>query len=75
MSAMARERVVLARKGENSMVKVRWTDDAPQALNEVEEAEELGAVWEGPELVIYDLPGFKDLYEYYENNQWLPDND
>jgi len=75
MSTMAGERAVLARKGENSMVKVRWTDDAPQALNDVEEAEELGAKWEGNELVIYDLPGFEELFDYYENNQWLPDND
>ena len=72
---MAGERVVLARKGETSMVKVFWTDDAPESLNDVEEAEELGAKWEGTELVVYDLAGFKDLYDYYENNQWLPDND
>jgi hypothetical protein len=72
---MAGERVVLGRRGETSMVKVRWTDDAPESLNDVEEAEELGAKWEGNELVVYDLPGFKDLFDYYENNQWLPDND
>lgn len=75
MSDMAGERVVLGRRGETSMVKIRWTDDAPQALNDVEEAEELGAKWEGSELVVYDLPGFKDLFEYYENDTWLPDND
>ncbi len=72
---MVGKRVVLGRKGETSMVKVRWTDDAPQELNDVAEAEELGAVWEGTELVVYDLPGFTQLFEYYENNQWLPDND
>jgi len=75
MSAMGRERVVLGRRGETSMVKVRWTDDAPQALNDIGEAEELGAVWEGSELVTYDLPGFAQLFEYYTNNEWLPDND
>ncbi len=57
------------------MVKVRWTDAAPQALYEVSDAEELGAVWEGDELVIYDLPGFCDLFEYYAGNTYLPDND
>ncbi|MEA2715909.1 MAG: hypothetical protein QOI99_226 [Actinomycetota bacterium] len=72
---MAGQRVVLARKGDTSMVKVRWTDDAPTALNDVEEAEELGAKWEGPELVVYDLHGFSELFEYYSNNEWLPDND
>lgn len=72
---MPGQRVVLGRKGESSMVKIRWTDDAPEVLNDVEEAEELGAVWEGKELVVYDLPAFIDLYDYYENNTWLPDND
>ena len=72
---MAGERVVLGRRGETSMVKIRWTDDAPEELNDIEEAEELGAKWEGPELVVYDLAGFKDLYEYYTKNEWLPDND
>lgn len=57
------------------MVKIRWTDDAPQALNDISEAEELGAKWEGSELVVYDLPGFVELFSYYENNVWLPDND
>ena len=42
---------------------------------EVADAEELGAVWEDNELVTYDLPGFNDLFEYYANNEWLPDND
>jgi hypothetical protein len=56
-------------------VKVRWTEVAPQALYEVEDAEELGAVWEGNELVVYDLEAFCDLFEYYSNNTWLPDND
>ena len=67
--------MVLGRKGATSMVKIRWTDEAPQELNDIEEAEELGAVWEGPELVVYDLPGFIDLYAYYTKNEWLPDND
>lgn len=72
---MAGERVVLARKGTSSMVRAYWTDVAPSALADVEEAEELGAKWEGDELVTYDLPGFLELYEYYESNQYLPDND
>jgi predicted alpha/beta-fold hydrolase len=69
------ERVVLGRRGDSSMVKIRWSDAAPQALNEISEAEELGAVWEGNELVTYDLVGFCDLFEYYTDNTWLPDND
>ncbi len=69
------DRVVLGRKGATSMVKVHWTDAAPEALYEVEDAEELGAVWEGDELVVYDIDGFKDLFAYYESNSYLPDND
>jgi len=69
------DRVVLGRRGETSMVKVRWTEAAPQALYEVEDAEELGAVWEGNELVVYDIEGFCDLFEYYSSNTYLPDND
>ncbi len=72
---MAQERVVLAHKGSSSMVPVHWTEAAPASLYEVEAAEELGAKWEGDELVTYDLPGFTELFEYYENNEYLPDND
>ncbi|MEA2826952.1 MAG: hypothetical protein QOG43_1391 [Actinomycetota bacterium] len=69
------ERVVLGHKGDSSMVKIRWTDAAPQALYEISDAEELGAVWEGNELVTYDLAAFCDLFEYYADNTYLPDND
>lgn len=72
---MAQERVVLAHKGSSSMVPVYWTDAAPATLNEVEAAEELGAKWEGDELVTYDLPGFTELFEYYEGDEYMPDND
>lgn len=57
------------------MVKAHWTEVAPGSLNDVEEAEELGAKWEGDELVTYDIDGFKGLYEYYEGNDFLVDND
>ena len=69
------ERVVLGRKGDTSFVKVRWTDAAPEGLYRVEEAEELGARWEGDELVIYDLEEFERLFEFYRDNEYLPDND
>ncbi|HEX7275943.1 MAG TPA: hypothetical protein VF244_01080 [Acidimicrobiales bacterium] len=69
------DRVVLGRRGSSSMVKVHWTEAAPQALYEVGDAEELGAVWEGDELVTYDHEGFCELFAYYESNTYLPDND
>ena len=72
---MAGNRVVLARKSQSSMVKVQWTSDSPAALNDVHVAEGLGARWEGEELVTDDFPGFLESFEYYEKNDWLPDND
>jgi hypothetical protein len=38
-------------------------------------AEELGAKWEGDELVTYDYPSLTGLLEYYEKGEYLPDND
>jgi hypothetical protein len=57
------------------MVKFKWSGNEPSNLSELEWAEELGAKWEGDELVIYDYPGFVGLLEFYEKNEYLPDND
>lgn len=67
-------RVVLARR-ENSMIRYRWTGKEPVEMSEVEEALELGAKWEGDELVTYDLPGMTELFGYYRSGEYLPDND
>ncbi|MGI9080450.1 MAG: hypothetical protein ACR2GF_06500 [Acidimicrobiales bacterium] len=72
---MARERVVLGHKGDSSMVRIRWTDECPDDLNDVETAEGLGAKWEGDELVTYDLPGFTQLLEYDAKDEYQIDND
>jgi hypothetical protein len=70
------ERVVLARRDKfNPMVPFHWSADAPPGLDDLEWAEELGAKWEGDELVTYDYPTFSDLLEYYEQDQYMPDND
>jgi hypothetical protein len=70
------ERVVLGRRDKfSTMVPFHWSQEAPPGLNEVEWAEELGAKWEGDELVTYDYPTFIDLLKYYEKNEYLPDND
>lgn len=66
---------MLGRKGTSSMVKIRWTEAAPEALNDADDAEELGAVWEGEELVTYDIESFRDLFTYYEDNEYQSDND
>ena len=70
------ERVVLGRRTSfNPMVPFHWSAEAPPGLDDLEWAEELGARWEGDELVTYDYPTFIDLLEYYENDQYMPDND
>ena len=69
------ERVVLGSKGSSSMVKIRWTDKAPGALNDVDDAQEMGAKWEGDELVTYDYDGFLEQFSYYESNDYMIDND
>jgi hypothetical protein len=70
------ERVVLGRRDRmSSMVPFRWSGREPQSLTNVDDAVELGATWEGDELVIYDYPGFTGLMEYYEKGEYLSDND
>ena len=68
------ERVVLARR-KDSMARHEWTGAEPSGMYDLSEAEELGARWEGDELVTYDLPGFVGLFEYYKNDDYLIDND
>ena len=69
------ERVVLGRRGGSSMVKIRWTDKAPDSLNDIEDAQEMGATWEGDELVTYDMEGFLEQVAFYESNDYMIDND
>jgi hypothetical protein len=69
------ERVVLGRKGGSSMVKVRWTDKVPESMNDAGDAQEMGAVWEGDELVTYDFEGFMEQVAFYESNDYMIDND
>ncbi len=67
--------MVLGRKADSSMVSIRWTEDCPEDLNDVETAEGLGAQWEGEELVVYDLPGFTQLLAYDTGDEYQIDND
>ncbi|MDQ1392588.1 MAG: hypothetical protein QOF30_1565 [Acidimicrobiaceae bacterium] len=74
MSTSSGPRVVLCRR-EKSMVRYRWTGSEPNGMFEVELAEELGARWEGDELVTYDLAGLSALYEYHQGDDYMIDND
>jgi len=49
------KRVVLGRRDDTTMVGFQWTGAEPEGLNEPYEAESLGAVWEGDDLVTYNL--------------------
>lgn len=73
---MAKERIVIGRRGNSSMVPVRWTADCPEELNDVETAEYVGAIWEGDELVTYDMGGLKKLLVYQsDSGEYMSDND
>lgn len=74
MTATEGQRVVLAR-AEKSMIRYRWTEASPQDLSDPGVAEELGATWEGDELVTYDLEGLTQLLAYYTGDEYLIDND
>ena len=69
------EGVVLGTRGTSSMVKIRWTDKIPGDINDVDDAQEMGATWEGDELVTYDYDGFLEQYEFYVSNDYMIDND
>ncbi|HZU18602.1 MAG TPA: hypothetical protein VFD01_18615 [Candidatus Dormibacteraeota bacterium] len=61
---MTRERVVLGWRDDGLPVGFRWSGNEPAGLYEPALAEFLGAVWEGPELVTYDLPSLAHDFEH-----------
>lgn len=67
-------RTVLARR-ENSMIGWRWTGDEPAELNDLDLAQQLGAAWEGDELVHYDLDALRWQLEQYHGGDYMTDND
>ena len=67
-------RVVLGRRQRNSMTPFKWSGNEPDGLD-LETAEELGAVWDADELVVYDLPGFTELLGSHGSGEYPIDND
>jgi hypothetical protein len=53
------ERVVLARKTPDSMVRFQWTGAEPEGVDSADFAVSCGAVWEGDELVTHNLLAFE----------------
>ncbi len=68
----ARERVVLARRT-SGFQQFQWTGDEPNELNDEDETLALGAVWEGEELVTYEMPTLR-LQAASEADDYLNDN-
>ena len=56
------------------MVGFQWTGAEPAGLDDVDFSEALGAVWEGEELVTYDLAAFKHAFDRY-GDEYLTDPD
>ncbi len=48
-------------------------DKAPEDIHDAGDAEEMGAKWEGDELVTYDFDGYVEQYHYYESNDYMID--
>jgi len=67
------KRVVLGRR-ENTMVGFRWSGDEPEGLNDLDLALEIGAVWEGGELVTYDIESLEWQMEHL-GDDYMIDND
>jgi hypothetical protein len=66
--------VVLARKTPDSFVGFQWSGEEPPGLDDVETAEDLGAVWEGDELVVYNMTAFSHAFEHAPDGyQYDPD--
>lgn len=56
------------------MIGFRWSGAEPTDLNDRDLAEELGAVWEGDELVTYDL-GSIEWQLAHIPDEYMFDND
>ncbi|MDP9453898.1 MAG: hypothetical protein M3P97_11090 [Actinomycetota bacterium] len=65
--------VVLARRA-TGFHPFQWTGQEPAELNDEDEALALGAIWEGDELVTYDLSTMR-LQAASEMDDYLNDND
>ena len=71
---MRGDRVVLANRDPRTMVGFQWTGMEPAGLNELDFAEALGAVWEGDQLVTYNLHAFEHAFANY-GDEYLTDPD
>ncbi|GAC1369727.1 MAG: hypothetical protein NVSMB32_14420 [Actinomycetota bacterium] len=68
------ERVVLGQRTPQAMVTFQWTGAEPEGLSETRFAESLGAIWEGDELVTYNLASLQHNY-LHSPDGFLEDSD
>lgn len=68
------ERVVLGRKDPMTMVGFQWTGAEPDGLSDTKMAEFLGAVWEGDELVTYNVRELRHNFDHF-GDEYLYDPD
>lgn len=68
------ERCVLGRRTPDGMVRFQWTGAEPEGMFEVSLAEACGALWEGDELVTYDLSHLFYNYRHFAE-EFLEDSD
>ncbi len=70
---MAGERVVLAHRADG-FVRYRWTGAEPEGLDDADIAVQIGASWEGDELVTYNLESLAHQLEHWTDD-WQTDDD
>jgi hypothetical protein len=68
------ERVVLGRRRPDLWSHFQWTGAEPPGMFDPAQAEALGAVWEGDELVSYDLDELRHAFDHLGDG-WVPDSD
>ena len=68
------QRVVLGRRRSDGWAGFQWTGAEPPGMFDPAQAETLGAIWEGDELVTYDLDELRHTFEHLRDD-WIPDSD
>ncbi|HYR62270.1 MAG TPA: hypothetical protein VET24_06495 [Actinomycetota bacterium] len=68
------QRVVLGRNTPDGMVRFQWTGAEPDGLDDTKFALACGAVWEGDDLVTYNLQHFKHNFQHWVD-EFLEDSD
>jgi hypothetical protein len=74
MNELEGDRVVLARSTPHAFVKFQWTGAEPEGLDDPEWAEALGAVWDGDELVTYNMAQLRHNFAHW-SDEFVVDDD